>query len=282
MKRNMKWLLAAACCLAMAGCGKQKAAEPADGGAPGARLDSVSCTDSLLYDGNRAVCKINVVYPADTGAVGDSVRLWIAQQLACNYADESRPMFAVGADAAGDVPATVRLAADSLLASSRRDFAAFDGFTAGYEFDYAVDTVRTAPTYVTYAFKSYTYLGGAHGGSLYAPATFSTADGSRLTWDNLIETSARRRLIAMIRRGLSDQFFTAEGGVSMKDGLLIDPDSLDLPRTSPSLDARGLLVIYRQYEIAPYACGMPSCSLPLDSVRPLLTPHARRLAGLEK
>ena len=44
-----------------------------------------------------------------------------------------------------------------------------------------------------------------------------------------------------------------------------------LPENAPILRFNGMEFVYGQYEIAPYAAGMPSCILPYDSIRNLVT-----------
>lgn len=38
---------------------------------------------------------------------------------------------------------------------------------------------------------------------------------------------------------------------------------------------------YQQYEIAPYAAGMPSFKVHVNEVKPFLTPEARKVFGIE-
>lgn len=112
---------------------------------------------------------------------------------------------------------------------------------------------------------------------MFQPATFSKADGTMLTWDNTIKRDDEQAVIALIKRELANQFFTPESGWTMDEGLLVSPDSIKLPVTPPLFDDEGLVVTYQQYEISPYAVGMPSCVLPLDSIAGDLTPTARAI-----
>lgn len=238
-------------------------------------VDSVRVADSVVIDGSRAICDFNVAYPSGQGAVSDSVISWIARQLVYSYTDDTATITSALAGLKGNVPAMVRLTVDSLLSSSRRDIEeGMVGF-GGYEFGCSLREEYSASGYVTFGCSSYYYGGGAHGYSRYEPATFSAADGSRLTWDNTIGKDSRKALLSMIKQEL----FKPQDGCSLADGLLIDPDSLALPAAPPSFVEGGLQVIYGQYEIAPYAAGMPSCILPVDSVFPLLTPKAKALLG---
>lgn len=280
MKKKGTFTLAAAMLISsMAGCGVKKNDRAGEEiYSNGMALDSVEIYDSITANGNcKALCKISVMYPTGNALVDDSVRAWIADRLAYSYEDNSTSAFTITPELQSNVPAMVKLACDSILNSSRRDFDSMKGFGINYTFDYTIDTVYTAPSYITYCFNSYCYLGGAHGGAMFQPATFSKADGTMLTWDNTIKRDDEQAVIALIKRELANQFFTPESGWTMDEGLLVSPDSIKLPVTPPLFDDDGLVVTYQQYEISPYAVGMPSCVLPLDSIAGDLTPTARAI-----
>lgn len=280
MKKKGTFTLAAAMLISsMAGCGVKKNDRTGEEiYSNGMALDSVEIYDSITANGNcKALCKISVMYPTGNALVDDSVRAWIADRLAYSYEDNSTSAFTITPELQSNVPAMVKLACDSILSSSRRDFDSMKGFGINYTFDYTIDTVYTAPSYITYCFNSYCYLGGAHGGTMFQPATFSKADGTMLTWDNTIKRDDEQAVIALIKRELANQFFTPESGWTMDEGLLVSPDSIKLPVTPPLFDDEGLVVTYQQYEISPYAVGMPSCVLPLDSIAGDLTPTARAI-----
>lgn len=280
MKKKGTFTLAAAMLISsMAGCGVKKNDRAGEEiYSNGMALDSVEIYDSITANGNcKALCKISVMYPTGNALVDDSVRAWIADRLAYSYEDNSTSAFTITPELQSNVSAMVKLACDSILSSSRRDFDSMKGFGINYTFDYTIDTVYTAPSYITYCFNSYCYLGGAHGGAMFQPATFSKADGTMLTWDNTIKRDDEQAVIALIKRELANQFFTPESGWTMDEGLLVSPDSIKLPVTPPLFDDEGLVVTYQQYEISPYAVGMPSCVLPLDSIAGDLTPTARAI-----
>ena len=57
--------------------------------------------------------------------------------------------------------------------------------------------------------------------------------------------------------------------------------TLPMPKTAPAIIGGELSVIYQQYEIAAYACGLPSFTLTMEEVRPLLNAEGRAFFGLE-
>lgn len=77
------------------------------------------------------------------------------------------------------------------------------------------------------------------------------------------------------------QYFEVKTESQFKDALLINPDTLPLPASAPYFMPKGVNFDYQQYEIAPYAAGMPSCVLPYSVVKPMLTPEAAKLLPSE-
>ena len=66
---------------------------------------------------------------------------------------------------------------------------------------------------------------------------------------------------------------------ALRERLQIEGTLIPLPAWTPYPDGDALTFVYQQYEIACYADGMPSFTLPLEEIDPYLTPAARRLLG---
>lgn len=273
MKRKVL-LPALAAALALTGCGHRGASS--QGAAAGFAVDSVSLSDSINADGSVATVAIRLVYPSGADAASDSMRVWIADVMASAAGTFGAPLVFTPQEA--NLPgAMVRTVADSLLAVSARDFASFDVEYPSmvYSFDYNSDTVAVTPAYATIQFSGYTFTGGAHGSFYILPAVFTRPEGHQLTWDDLIAPDRKAELLGMIRRALMEQYFEVSTDEAFAEMLLVKPDEIPLPVAGPALTPEGLDVIYQQYEIAPYACGMPSCTIPMTDLRPLLNPSLR-------
>lgn len=63
---------------------------------------------------------------------------------------------------------------------------------------------------------------------------------------------------------------TIEGGI----------DQLPLPFYDPCLTSEGFVFCYQQYEIAPYAMGMPAFTVSYEKILPYLTDEAKSLLKL--
>lgn len=132
--------------------------------------------------------------------------------------------------------------------------------------------------YVTLSISSYTYQGGAHGSSVISQQTFRKEDGREMNWNNMFNMENQYKLREMIKSELM-KYFKVNSDEDFANCLLNPDDAflLPLPQTPPVLLKDGIHLVYQQYEIAPYACGMPEFTLPYSKVKPLLTTTASQL-----
>ena len=147
--------------------------------------------------------------------------------------------------------------------------------------DYTI-TVRKeseTPRYVNYNVNSYQYSGGAHGGSTIYTTTFLKPSGKQLSYP--IDTTRLEDLQPILRAGAARYFVecgeTSATAANIYRFLLIDPtDPIPLPAFAPCLTPAGVSFTYQQYEIACYAAGLVSFTVPYDQIRPFLTADALR------
>lgn len=66
----------------------------------------------------------------------------------------------------------------------------------------------------------------------------------------------------------------------LKESLFIEDGFIPLPSWPLYPSADGLVFVYQQYEIASYAEGMPSFTVPYGDIGPYLTEEAHKLLGL--
>lgn len=275
--------LVGACAMLASACGGNKTTYNAAEVQPFA-TDSVCWTDTIADGGCKAIAKIAGQYPMEGNPILiDSVRAWIAHNLEfAGYTSE--PLFTPAETERANGNLLVQTAGRAMLGRAAADFAEFkkDSISINYEYSYNFIPAFHSDSLLTYAFTSYVYLGGAHGGSTGYGQTFDMNTGEQLTFDNSFLPEKRAELIELIKAGLWKQYFTnpasgESGAATLKEALLIDPDTLPLPACPPEFFKDGIAITYQQYEIACYAAGMPSCILTYDEVRPLLTEKAARL-----
>ena len=131
-----------------------------------------------------------------------------------------------------------------------------------YEFKRGHETANI----ITYCLSQYTYSSGApHGFYLDSTATFRKSDGRRFGWD-MFTFDGKTRLKAILARRLrtdygDDTFFKVPDAS--------DP-SFELPSHAPHINADGVVFTYPPYEIAPFAAGFITVTLPFTMVKGML------------
>lgn len=268
MKRLL-YLAAMSAALLAASCGNESAST-----GPILTVDSLAVNDSLAYGGSSVEISISGLYP-DSGAMPmvDSVRRWLADCLSQGtFSEQKRIIVPTQAEIAQPKRLLEHLT-KKIIASSQRDFIEFSyepDLRVGYEYQINFEPTYQSDSLLTYA---YCYLGGAHGSTISRAATFAVPSGVLLTYNNVFIPDRRKELIARIRQGLWEQYFSptvADPKATLADALLIDPAELDLPACGPEFGPNGITFTYGQYEIAPYASGMPACTLSYTDLHPLM------------
>ncbi len=244
--------------------------------------DSINLTDSVTVGGCKAVASVKGLYPTDRSSrLADSVRVWIGESMATNMQDTRESLFQPTAEELASGTALAKRYVEAMLEQARCDFSGIEEqeVSTSYEYSCSFSPSFESDSLTTYSMGIYVYFGGAHGGVLGLEQTFVNNTGLRLTADNVFIPDSIPRLTGLLRRELWEQYFkegTSEGA-TLRDALLIDPDSLRLPSAAPAFLADGVAFCYQQYEIACYAAGMPSCIIPYSEIRPMIRPSVRPL-----
>lgn len=151
-----------------------------------------------------------------------------------------------------------------------------------WEYEYALKKIEDTPRYVVFESQDYIYMGGAHGGVGGGGClTFCKKDGSYV--DSIIDRDAEEEMQPLLEEGLLSYFSDAGEQATSEDLrglLLLEGDQIPLPAWQPYPTKDGLVFTYQQYEIAPYAAGMPSFVISFDKVAPFVTPEARQVLGI--
>ncbi|MBO4656877.1 MAG: DUF3298 domain-containing protein [Bacteroidales bacterium] len=156
-------------------------------------------------------------------------------------------------------------------------------FVPRCEYDFTLGKVYESFNYVVYLSEDYNYMGGAHGGvSGMGDITFDKRNGKIFT--NFLKADALEPMQGLIEKGLAEYFEEPDDtAASVREHLFLEEGdtTIPFPAWTPSPDRYGLNFTYQQYEIAPYAMGMPSFTIPYDEVKPFLTPEAIELLNLK-
>lgn len=144
--------------------------------------------------------------------------------------------------------------------------------TKGYETD----------RLVTINLQTYDYNGGAHGITISWGMTFRKSDGRQMGSNVLNNNVSDEGWTQLMHKGLME-YFEVETEEELGECLFnSDLFELALPHTEPSFGEEGLVFTYQQYEIAAYAYGMPSFTIPYDKLTKYLNTTGLRLMNIKE
>ncbi len=153
----------------------------------------------------------------------------------------------------------------------------------GYEYNFQLTKESEAKNYVVFLSEDYVFTGGAHGGVTgQGSVTFDKRSGQRFS--NFIKPGSLDAMQGLLVKGLVDYFADEEGTVNkdnLFDYLFLEGTTIPFPAWTPAPTRDGLCFTYQQYEIAAYAVGMPSFTIPYSEVKPFLTAEAIDLLNLK-
>lgn len=153
----------------------------------------------------------------------------------------------------------------------------------GYEYNFQLTKESEAKNYVVFLSEDYVFTGGAHGGVTgQGSVTFDKRSGQRFS--NFIKPGSLDAMQGLLVKGLVEYFADEEGTVNkdnLFDYLFLEGATIPFPAWTPAPTKDGLCFTYQQYEIAAYAVGMPSFTIPYAEVRPFLTAEAVDLLNLK-
>lgn len=164
------------------------------------------------------------------------------------------------------------------LENDAKEFDMEDMLTLTYSQD--IKKIFETERYITYLSEAYVYMGGAHGMSTKQGSTFRKSDGRRFSYEMLIDTETSE-FKKLIKKGLTEYFSDSDYAITSDDELAAmlitesDVNNLPLPEYAPYLTNEGVTFIYQQYEIAPYAAGMPQFTIPFSDIIPFMTTTAQ-------
>ncbi len=157
------------------------------------------------------------------------------------------------------------------LAKEHKEMEAEMPFMTDYKFNKTTETEN----YVTYTSAYEEYMGGAHGSTIIQGATFRKADGRKFGLDMLVGTE-KEKFRALLKEGLKEYFDNPNmTDTQLKEYLFLNEsqtvDYLPLPAYAPYITDKGVTFTYQQYEIASYAAGLPTFTIPFEKIKPYLS-----------
>ena len=236
-------------------------------------VEQIAVADSIAINGKSGVVKITADFPESGNFfVVNNIREWISEQMGGSYTgniDNGQKML------------------EHYRSMTMADFKEnIIPDLPDLEDMYAIKDLKFSKLYetdkiVTYICTQEGYTGGAHGWFLSEGQTFRKSDGRRLDLD-LFREESKRELAELVKDNIMIQYFEADKNQS--GNLLFEEaeDFFPLPLSAPYFTDKGVTFTYQQYEVAPYAFGLPTCVISYDIIEPFLTQTGRQLLDLSR
>lgn len=239
--------------------------------------------DSISRAPSDEHCSVELVVDFPTAgpqALVDSVRSYIGNEMKSFYMarldGDGLPRPANYEGSLSDGKALVDFHADHLLSDMKDIYQSFVDST-GVKDTYMVNQSSIRKTsendsIVTYESGCYQFEGGAHGLYWLEGATFRKSDGTRILIN--LDPFKVDQMQPLLKAGV-DQYLKDNGAQTtvddlIKGGVFMADGEVPLPSTQPYLTADGVKFVYQEYEIAPYAAGLPTFTIPLKDLEPFI------------
>lgn len=233
-------------------------------------------------------CKFTIDYPTGTDSFSLAVNKFLHDQLAQMYlprindpdAESRYPLYDGNVNKGETV---VGYYADGTLEYLKQTLKDMQDegidWTPTLEYDLSITKMADTTRYVSYEVKAYAFLGGAHGSSSYHVEHIAKPSGKVI--ELTVDTLQTKALQPLLRKGVINYFHEMDerdvDDSNLDEHLLLMGDPIPVPVCAPYLAPDGVHFVYQQYEIAPYAVGLVSFTVPYAEIKKYLTPEAREL-----
>lgn len=253
-------------------------------------VETVTCSDSTEYVHFNAEFQFPKANDEVSGYIRQQLIQIASEQLGSLLVfEDDIPMTSIS-----DIPELIAqsmIVKDSLNTLSKLDYdmsrelipgdEEMQSYIPAWDEDVNISLLIDTTDYCVFLSQNYTYMGGAHGGVSGAGyMTFLKSDGN-LFLDFIIGDNAEP-MQDLLRKGIAE--YLSECGENVEPDqvgeylLLFNEDGIiPLPKYAPCPGAEGLTFLYQQYEIAPYAMGMPSFTISYQDLEPFMTEEAKAL-----
>lgn len=230
---------------------------------------------------------VNVAFPVPDkkhALLVAAVNEWISEQLGGTYGDS------VEGDYAQLLADTAAMAEHYFKAIKENNEKQWNELGDGMPKDYlseiqlfdsvSIEKLAEGLDWITFQKVNDVFQGGAHGSHLVFGQTFRKSDGRRIGWD-IIRQSPEDGLQELMRKGILEYMRGDNDKLTEEEAMdMLDESAkyyLPMPQCPPIFTEEGILFLYNQYEIAPYALGLPQFILTWEKVMPYLNVTAKRM-----
>ena len=235
-------------------------------------------------------CTYEVDYPRQSDRLAAGVKQFVADRLATIYlphtnedpAQKDYPLFHGDVQQCDSLVKHYAEGTKRYFAAQQKEMMAFnDGSDWVPHFLSRVKVKKQGetPAYLTYSISHEAYLGGAHGSYYYAETTISKRTCRPLA--QTVDTTKVMLMQPLLRKGIVSYLTDcgiADAATNYKDYLFLPDDGhFPLPVNAPSPTKDGMAFVYQQYEIASYAVGLVSFTIPYADIMPYLCEEMKSL-----
>lgn len=267
-KYSLLFLCLLAFVLATGGCTTAPREKLSDPNAAGAGFDTVSYEfktitrdDPDCDSADKKACRIiNIRYQVFDGhpALNDSVN----RKLLAVYPFEETPL---------PSKTTIEEQADRFM----KQYEEFkkEPYSAGrrYELTSSTETLTESQNLLTLQLDAYTYSGGAHGASFRSFINYDIAQKKVLLLNDILKNNYRDSLLQVAERVFRKNEGLAQQGPLPKDAYFFKGNKFDLSNAY-AFTPQGILFLYNEYEIKPYAAGRTELLVKYGLLKNLLRP----------
>ena len=236
-------------------------------------------TESILYSNSTKAFQMDIKadYPIKGNkALKDSILQFINQELGGTYKGDLHQGDSLLAYYAHGWEKEMRQMFDEIIEARGTDQDMAPMFHS-----VNIRLEHNTPLYITYTIHEETYSGGAHGMHTSKGVTIRKSDGHVFDKDILIK-NLDKEFNNLIKDGLfhyfSEQDMPLSTDIDLAAALQIDDiQNIPLPIAPLYFTPEGIVMEYQPYEIACYAAGSPSFTIPYHRITPYLTEEAKQM-----
>jgi len=226
--------------------------------------------DSVVVKDNVGDFSMTAEFPKKTKTIlANAIGEYVSESLGGTYSGETT-----------DIHAILQCYLDSTLKEYHDMADEFQPEDMRFYYNGKFAKEYETPEYLSYMHTMESYAGGAHGSHSCFGITLRKIDGRRMGWDVFTKTY-EEGFNNLLQRGLR-QYWELGEEENLEDYLFEEarPYALPLPQCPPVFTKEGVMFIYNSYEIAPYAAGSPTFTVPYEDIKGYMTETARKLCGI--
>ncbi len=239
-------------------------------------------------------CSYEVDYPKQSDSLSFGIKKFIAQKLSDIYlpynSEESSlkdyPLYNGNIQKCNDLVNFYAEGTKCYLISQQKEMMKErleKDWIPRFQIDVKIKKRMETSTYITYSVAYNVTLGGAHGSYYYSESSINKNTACPLT--QTVDTTKVLQIQPLLRKGILG--YLKSNGIENVESdyknylFLPDDGHFPLPVHLASLTNEGVKFFYQQYEIASYAVGVVSFTIPYDAILPFLCREAKTLVENE-